>query len=157
MTKNLGYLLYIGDDATQLYGDYFINHEIRIPINQPSKMKNLFFRGSPEVEKNHGRFRFGMLIQENYGTPPAPLTMKGLQAYSLLVKGCVPNVCWNNRGVEDWNFDKLWPLCNPFPQIRLWFSGRLHEVKQLALKNSWHREMLGDYLPFLDGLFDVRR
>ena len=33
--KNTGYLLYIGDYTTQLYGDYFINHEIRIPINQP--------------------------------------------------------------------------------------------------------------------------
>ena len=58
MTKNLGYLLYIGiyAYANQLYGDYFINHEIRIPINQPSIMKHLFFfRGSPEVEKKHGR------------------------------------------------------------------------------------------------------
>ena len=55
MTKNLGYLLYIGNYAyaNQLYGDYFINHEIRIPINQPSIMKH--FRGSPEVEKKHGR------------------------------------------------------------------------------------------------------
>ena len=33
--KNPGYLLYIGDYTTQLYGDYFINHEIRIPTNQP--------------------------------------------------------------------------------------------------------------------------
>ena len=30
-----GCLGYIGDYTTQLYGDYFINHEIRIPINHP--------------------------------------------------------------------------------------------------------------------------
>ena len=27
--------LYTGWKTTQLYGDYFIHHEIRIPINQP--------------------------------------------------------------------------------------------------------------------------
>ena len=30
-----GCLVYIGGYTTQLYRDYFINHEIRIPINQP--------------------------------------------------------------------------------------------------------------------------
>ena len=30
-----GFLLYIGEYTTQLCGDYFINHEIRIPIKQP--------------------------------------------------------------------------------------------------------------------------
>ena len=30
-----GCLWYIVDYTTQLYGDYFISHEIRIPINQP--------------------------------------------------------------------------------------------------------------------------
>ena len=38
--KHLGYLLYIGDDATQLNGDDFINHDIRIPFNQPSTIKS---------------------------------------------------------------------------------------------------------------------
>ena len=33
MKKTL--LGYVGDYPTQLYRDYFINHEIRIPINQP--------------------------------------------------------------------------------------------------------------------------
>ena len=35
--KKPSYVLYIGDSyTTQLYGDYFINHEIlRIPIDQP--------------------------------------------------------------------------------------------------------------------------
>ena len=34
--KNLGWLGYTRDYVTtQLYRDYFINHEIRIPINQP--------------------------------------------------------------------------------------------------------------------------
>ena len=35
VTKKHGWLGYIRDYATQLYGDYFINHEIRIPIKQP--------------------------------------------------------------------------------------------------------------------------
>ena len=34
-----GCLGYIGDYTTQLYRDNFINHEIRIPINQPVKWK----------------------------------------------------------------------------------------------------------------------
>ena len=38
MKKTLGYLMYIGDYTTQLNRDYFINHEIRIPMNQPSVM-----------------------------------------------------------------------------------------------------------------------
>ena len=43
-----GWLGYIGDYTTQLYGDYFINHEIRIPIeiNQyfmESKGPRVFF------------------------------------------------------------------------------------------------------------------
>ena len=33
--RDPGYLLYIEDYTTQLYGDYFINHDIRIPIKQP--------------------------------------------------------------------------------------------------------------------------
>ena len=33
--KNPGWLGYIGDYTTQSYRDYFINHETRIPINQP--------------------------------------------------------------------------------------------------------------------------
>ena len=32
--QNPGWLFDIGDYTTQLYGDYFINHEIKIPINQ---------------------------------------------------------------------------------------------------------------------------
>ena len=33
--KNPGNLLYIGDNTTQLYGDYFINHYKLIPIKEP--------------------------------------------------------------------------------------------------------------------------
>ena len=33
--KNLDWLDYIGDYTTQLCRDYFINHEIRIPIIYP--------------------------------------------------------------------------------------------------------------------------
>ncbi len=32
---------FLGDCTTQLFGDYFINHEIRIPINQPCVIKVL--------------------------------------------------------------------------------------------------------------------
>ena len=32
--KNPGSLGYVGDYTTQSYRDYFINHEIRIPIKQ---------------------------------------------------------------------------------------------------------------------------
>ena len=42
MKKTL--LVYIGDYTTQLYGDYFINYEIRISIKQP--VERVFFRGS---------------------------------------------------------------------------------------------------------------
>ena len=45
-TKNLVVLGDIGDYTTQLCGDYFINHEIRIPIKQPvfhGKYPALFF------------------------------------------------------------------------------------------------------------------
>ena len=35
MKKNPGCLGYIGDYTTQLYGDYFINHELIIPMKQP--------------------------------------------------------------------------------------------------------------------------
>ncbi len=41
--KKPGYFLYIGDYTTQLYKDYFINHEIRIPINQPGKAPVVFW------------------------------------------------------------------------------------------------------------------
>ena len=47
--KNLGWLGYIRDYTTQLYRDYIINHEIRIPINHPvlyMKVGPGFFRGS---------------------------------------------------------------------------------------------------------------
>ena len=33
--QNPGWLGYIRDYTTQLYRDYFISHDIRIPINQP--------------------------------------------------------------------------------------------------------------------------
>ena len=35
MSKNPGCLGYIGDYTTQLIGDYFIHHDIRILIKQP--------------------------------------------------------------------------------------------------------------------------
>ena len=35
-----GCLGYIGDHTTQLRWDYFINHEIRIPINQPTILES---------------------------------------------------------------------------------------------------------------------
>ncbi len=39
-----GWLFYIEDFTTQLYGDYFINHEIRTPIKQAVwKVRNRFF------------------------------------------------------------------------------------------------------------------
>ena len=43
--KNPGYFLYIGNYTTQSYGDYFINHAIRIPINQAVywKVRPVFF------------------------------------------------------------------------------------------------------------------
>ena len=56
-----------------------------------------------------GKFHVNLpgCIQENYNIPlehtqsaiPCSPTMKGIPAYSLLVKvarGCVPKVCWNN-------------------------------------------------------------
>ena len=48
--KKTGCSEFIGDFTTQLCGDYFINHELRIPINQPvfhGKQEVVsFFRGS---------------------------------------------------------------------------------------------------------------
>ena len=44
------FMVYGGWNPTQLYGDYFINHEIRIPslTNQDSmESRSFFFRGSP--------------------------------------------------------------------------------------------------------------
>ena len=45
----LGYLLGMKNFLAMLYRDYFINHEIRIPMNQPGfqwKVRPGFFRGS---------------------------------------------------------------------------------------------------------------
>ena len=47
--KSPGCLGYIRDCATQSCGDHFINHKIRIPIEQPAfngKYPRFFFRGS---------------------------------------------------------------------------------------------------------------
>ena len=40
---HLGYLLYRGNYTTQLYGDYFINHDIRIPIKKPGFNRTFVF------------------------------------------------------------------------------------------------------------------
>ena len=53
--KNTGYLLYEGDEIlTRKERDYFISHEIRIPINQPgfNGMSIVFFFVASDVVLN---------------------------------------------------------------------------------------------------------
>ena len=57
--KNKGpwlFRVYIEDYTAQLDGDYFINHETRIPLlNNEDSMESkavFFFRGSPGTDKN---------------------------------------------------------------------------------------------------------
>ena len=53
--KNPGYLLYIGDYTTQLYGDYFINH-YKDPYQTTRiqwKVGPGFFRGSYDSSKSN--------------------------------------------------------------------------------------------------------
>ena len=53
--KNPGCLVYIGGYTTQLYRDYFISHDIRIPfLNNQYFMESVgpgFFRGSGEINQ----------------------------------------------------------------------------------------------------------
>ena len=57
--KRPGWLGFIGDYSAQLYGDYVINHEIRIPIKQPvfrRKLRDPVFFFAVHFPKLHCRF-----------------------------------------------------------------------------------------------------
>ena len=66
--KHPGWLGYIGDRTIQLCRDYFRNHEIRIPINQPVQWKVGVFFFVAQLDINQRKFSGKLPIYELLGS-----------------------------------------------------------------------------------------
>ena len=151
--KNSGYLGYIGDEnPTQLYGDYFITHEIRIPIKQPGfngKYPDCFFsllnwyqielyiwlKGDAALQQSNIAMQIPLFQEEIY------------KWWNIFLGGAVVR--------EFPYYMRSWSLLQHVQPISGTETG--YELWEICVKNGWPHGIFWEFRYFFGGKMDLKR